>query len=228
MTERYAVYFSPSANSALEKFGQSVLCRTASSPRTTPASSSFSDQIRWLELTEKPAHYGFHATLKAPFELEDRQSPEDLLSAVADFAKAQSPLELTSLYPRSLDGFMALTLEYEIDALSQFAHSCVKCFEPFRKTLSDADIVRRKQQNLSSRQETLLLEYGYPYVADEFRFHLTLSGRLKESDADYETWVISEYERLVHQVPILDQIAIFTQADRQTPFVEVAKFYLTG
>lgn len=123
---------------------------------------------------------------------------------------------------------MALTLDNEIESLSSFALNCVGSFESFRKTLSDVDIQRRKLHGLSNRQESLLLQYGYPYVADEFRFHLTLSDRLSEHDQDYRSWVISEYNRLVVKTPVLDQIAIFTQTDRRTPFLQLAKFNLSG
>jgi hypothetical protein len=74
----------------------------------------------------------------------------------------------------------------------------------------------------------LLLEYGYPYVADEFCFHLPLSGALSEHDQDYKSWLISEYDRLVNEIPMLDRIAIFRQAGRQNPFVQLAEFSLTG
>lgn len=228
MTERYAMYFSPAANSELEQFGQSVLCRSATRARQTNASSAFPDQARWLKITAQPAHYGFHATLKAPFELKRSNTLDNLTTAVTAFAMTQSPIELTSLYPRELGGFMALTLEYELESLSSFALNCVKSFESFRKTLSDEDIQRRKLQGLSSRQESLLLEYGYPYVADEFRFHMTLSSKLKEHDKDYKAWAISEYNRLISKTPVLDKIAVFSQTDRQTPFVQLAEFPLAG
>lgn len=123
---------------------------------------------------------------------------------------------------------MALTLKNEIDSLSGFALNCVETFEPFRKALSEADLERRKRQALSGRQGALLLEYGYPFVADEFRFHLTLSGKLSDHDSDYEHWVVSEYDKHINKTPVLDSIAIFTQSNRQTPFVQLAAFSLTG
>ena len=228
MTERYAVYFSPSADSELGQFGQSVLCRSADCVRQADASSTFADQNRWRQLTEKPAHYGFHATLKAPFELKEDYTVNTLMDSVSEFATSQTPIELTSLYPRTLGGYMALTLSKEIDHLSRLALNCVQTFEQYRKALSDADIKRRKLQALSGRQGALLLEYGYPYVADEFRFHLTLTSKLDENDEDYENWVISEYEKFVSKTPTLDRISVFTQADRQTPFVQIEEVCFTG
>ena len=228
MTERYAVYFAPGADSELGLFGQSILCRSATRERKKDARSTFTDQSQWLRLTENPAHYGFHATLKAPLELAHDQTLDTLTAAVTEFAKNQLPIKLTTLYPRSLGGFMALTLESEIEPLSRLALDCVESFEPFRKALSDSDLQRRKSQSLSNRQESLLLKYGYPYVADEFHFHLTLSGKLSEHDKDYEAWVISEYSRLISETPILDRLAIYKQVDRQSPFLQLAVFPLSA
>ena len=123
---------------------------------------------------------------------------------------------------------MALTVEYEIEPLSRFALNCVESFEPFRKALSDSDLQRRKSQSLSKRQESLLLTYGYPYVADEFHFHLTLSGKLSDQDKEYEAWVISEYSRLISETPVLDSLAIYKQVDRQSPFLQLTVFPLSA
>jgi len=223
MSERYAVYFSPDTDSELGQFGQTVFCRTANSIRTLDASSTFIDQDRWRQLTEKPAHYGFHATLKAPFELVEGQTLETLTSQVERFAASAQTIELATLYPRSLGGFMALNLDSDIDALSNFALNCVETFEPFRRALSDTDIARRKQHQLSDRQEFYLQKYGYPHVGDEFRFHLTLTGRLESDDQDFENWVISEYKNSVSQTPVLDRVSIFMQPDRATPFVQLSE-----
>jgi len=226
MTDRYAVYFSPSADSELGRFGETILCRTANSRRNKNASSSFENRDQWLRLTEKPAHYGFHATLKAPFELANGYNVEELIEAVSKFATNQTCIAIPSLYPRSIDGFMALTLDNKIEPLSRFALDCVETFEQFRRPLSEADLRRRKLHNLSNNQELLLKQYGYPYVADEFNFHLTLSGKLNEHDENYEAWVINEYDKHITDTPVLDHISIFTQATRQSPFEELAQFSL--
>lgn len=121
---------------------------------------------------------------------------------------------------------MALTVNSEMTTLASFAFNCVESFEMFRKDLSDADIQRRKTQSLTDRQEALLLKYGYPYVADQFQFHITLSEKLGEYDGEFKAWVISEYDRFISTTPVLDRISVFAQTDRQTSFVQIgeAKF----
>ena len=78
MSARYALYFSPVTNSPLASFGAVSLGRTATTPRPDNVGSPHPDKARWLSLTQSPAHYGFHATLKAPFELRPGTSIEGL------------------------------------------------------------------------------------------------------------------------------------------------------
>ena len=50
---------------------------------------------------------------------------------------------------------------------------------PFARPPGAAELERRRKAGLSAAQEKMLLRWGYPYVLDEFRFHLTLTGRLQ-------------------------------------------------
>ena len=43
-----------------------------------------------------------------------------------------------------------------------------------------ADLERRRKSGLSERHDTYLVRWGYPYIFDEFRFHLTLSNKLED------------------------------------------------
>ncbi|TKA95193.1 DUF1045 domain-containing protein, partial [Cereibacter changlensis] len=45
------------------------------------------------------------------------------------------------------------------------------------------EIARRRPERLSPRQRGYLADWGYPYVMEEFRFHLTLTGDLPEAEA---------------------------------------------
>lgn len=221
MSVRYALYFSPVTNSPLASFGAASLGRTAANPRPDNVGSPHPNKARWLSLTRSPAHYGFHATLKAPFELRPGTTVEGLTQNLQQFTKSQSPIPLTGLAPRHLSGFAALTLTSQPPALRSLAQQVVETFEPFRQPLSDADIQRRKQQALTPRQVELLDRFGYPYVDEEFRFHMTLTGPLSEQDLDYVEWLKTLYSQFVTDTPWLDQIAIYRQADRDCPFVKL-------
>jgi hypothetical protein len=43
--------------------------------------------------------------------------------------------------------------------------------------LSEAQLARRREGGLTPAQDALLLRWGYPYVMEEFRFHITLTGK---------------------------------------------------
>lgn len=69
--------------------------------------------------------------------------------------------------------------------MSRLAAQVVRAFERFRAPLNEAEIARRNPEALSPRQRALLDEFGYPYVLDEFRFHMTLSARLSPEQRDH-------------------------------------------
>ena len=54
----------------------------------------------------------------------------------------------------------------------------MRAFEPLRAPLNETDIARRRKSTLSERQDAQMLKWGYPYVFQDFHFHMTLSGRI--------------------------------------------------
>jgi len=214
-TPRYALYFAPGEGSELKRFGDAVMQRTA-------LANDHPDRLR---ITEKASHYGFHSTLKAPMELAQAVDADDLLQAVDAFTKTQAPIPLSGLAPEVLDGFHALRVPSgnEVD---EFAASVVKTFEAFRAPLTDADRARRNPNALSPTQIQYLDQYGYPFVLDEFRFHMTLSSRITEEaiSASYHQWLSALYSSLVTETPVLDRIAVFFQPNRSTDFTRLAEF----
>lgn len=134
------------------------------------------------DLTADPRKYGFHGTIKPPFRLADGTSRGDLAAAVADLAQRLSPVEVPGLEMVLLHGFLALVPGHD-PALNKLAAKVVEGLERFRAPLTAAEIARRRPETLTLRQRELLTVYGYPYVMEEFEFHLTLSGRLGAAEA---------------------------------------------
>lgn len=225
MSARYAVFFCPEDSSPLAQFGQQVLGRSADGDTLSPRDTDFPDDQQAKALSATPAHYGFHATLKAPFELSAGSTERQLLGEVEVLARQQSVIAMPLLRPRALAGFMALTFDQQPDAITTLAQLCVRHFEPFRAPISESDILRRKPAQLSDRQREYLYQYGYPYVMNEFRFHMSLTGSMVPADhADYVNWLSERYDKLVREQPVLDRLAVFWQADRATPFTRLAQF----
>lgn len=181
MAPRYALYYAPPAGSALDGFGRRWLGRDARTGECFPCPARAQmDQGEWFELTASPRRYGFHATLKPPFALKDEFSSQDLLAALDLFCRNQAGILLPEFQIADLGGFLALTPHEHCQEVAELASACVREFDRFRRPSDDQEVQRRRTSNLTDRQETLLLQFGYPYVLDEFRFHLTLTGKIKD------------------------------------------------
>jgi hypothetical protein len=72
--------------------------------------------------------------------------------------------------------FVALVPVKVPDQLAALATACVTGFDDLRAPLSAADLRRRRVEHLDAREQALLAQYGYPYVLERYRLHLTLSG----------------------------------------------------
>lgn len=182
MTERFAIYYAPSANSPLWDRASAWLGRDPLTNEMFEGAVAGIERNRLLNLTQSANRYAFHATIKPPMALAEGASVENLRANLADFARRQQPFAIGKLSVASLDGFLALIPAQENEALVDFAAMVVEEFEPLRAPLSLKDRAARAARGLSPRQEELLDAYGYPYVFDEFRFHMTLTDRLAAED----------------------------------------------
>ena len=170
---RYAVYYVP-PEGPLAEFGASWLGWDLRLGRASPQPG-----IAGLDaITARPRKYGFHATLKPPFRLVDGADPARLASALADLARTTAPARCNGLQLSVLGRFLALTALGDPSELRRVADACVRNLDPFRAPLTEADRARRRSGRLTARQEALLETWGYPFVMDNFRFHMTLSGPL--------------------------------------------------
>lgn len=190
---RYAIYYTPDRNNALTVAAANWLGRNAfGGPTTSPERPADWTPQHQSELVRDAAHYGFHATLKAPFLLAEGVKEHQLLDAFAALKLDAKDIVIPSLVLRQIDGFFALVPETLNDKLNEIAATMVREFDPFRAPLSEADIARRNPDKLSDRQRQYLGNWGYPYIFEEFFFHMTLTGRVTR---DLAPSVLSMLER---------------------------------
>ena len=215
---RSAIYFAPAPGCALEAFGCGWLGRALDgTPLAQPAVPGI-DPARLFEITRSPRHYGFHGTLKAPFALAAGSSAQALGETAEVFARGRAPFDV-ALKVGSLGGFIALVPATSSPALDALAADCVEAFDGFRAPLDEAEIARRRASGLSPRQDRHLLRYGYPYVLDDFRFHMTLTERLQAPERDRVLAILAERAAPICAKPLtIDAIAIFEQPSREAPF----------
>jgi putative phosphonate metabolism protein len=227
MTERFAIYFAPSATSNLWERAATWLGRDASDGDLFSGPVAGIDRGRLLNLTQSANRYGFHATIKAPMSLAEDRSEAELRAALGEFAARHEPFSLGRLQLGSLQGFLALVLDGENERLQDFAAHVVEDFDPFRAPMSIKDRAARAAGGLSERQLELLDGYGYPYVFEEFRFHMTLTDRLTEEDAAEVTQAAATWFNPVLEADtIFDRLSLFHEPDAGKPFRRVADFKL--
>lgn len=132
-------------------------------------------------LTETPRRYGLHATIKPPFQLAKGVQVEALDQALASFCQKQAPIMLAGLQLSRLGRFLALTQVENNTGLTVMASRVVRDFDIFRAPLTDAQTERRQAAGLTPRQKANLVAWGYPYVMEDFRFHITLTGKMPKA-----------------------------------------------
>jgi len=183
--QRYAIYFTPERDTALARFGNAWLGfdpDTSNEVERPDFNGITTGQIR--RLTEAPARYGFHGTLKAPFHLPPDRTFESLDRAIEKVSSQFLPFEILRLGISRIGDFLALTPTGPAPLLSRVADSCVVELDGFRAKPCEQELQRHRAKGLLTRQEHLLRQWGYPFVMEEFRFHLTLTGNLEPSQCD--------------------------------------------
>lgn len=202
---RYALYYTPPPGKFAD-FGASWLGWDAA--RGEAVAQPHVEGLDLPALTAEPRKYGFHATLKAPFRLAGGQGEDDLADAVDRLAGQLRPLWLEGLALTRIGPFLALTPEGDQTALNASAARVVEMMDPFRAPLTDAEIARRNPARLTHRQRELLDLWGYPYVFEEFQFHMTLTGALDPAMLDRAGAALQPYLAVMPRPFTLDAISL--------------------
>ncbi len=217
---RYAIYFTPPAHDTLTLAAAQWLGRNAFSGEATEPPA-----IRTLGLhdvafnTALPRRYGFHATLKAPFRLAPGVTEQALLRHLMRFAGAHDRFELPKLEVVRLGNFFGLAPAFPCDRMQFLAASVVQEFDAFRAPLSEAEIERSDPGDLSAPQFANLYRWGSPYVMDEFRFHMTLTGPLSVMEIPRFELALREYfDPYLRKSVDVANLALFVEDEPGAPF----------
>lgn len=227
---RYAVYFAPEPGSALARFGAAWLGHDVATGEAAaqPAVAEISAG-RLHEITAEPRRYGFHATLKPPFALAENAASEGLADTVAALARRLPAFAAPPLVLSRISGFLALTLSAPCLDMQRLADLCVSEFDRFRAPPSEAELLRRRRANLSPRHEALLARWGYPYVMEEFRFHMTLTTRLDLAESAVVERALAPLVAPHCAAPLtLDAVSLFHQPSAGAPFRLISRYRLEG
>ena len=223
---RFAVYYAPPESSDLSRFGASWLGWDAASgqPVSHPVCPVDVETV-----TRTPRKYGFHGTLSAPLRLSDGSSPESFGDAVAELAESVAPFRAAPLMLKQIGPFLALVPSEKSSELNALHARCVKDLIAFRTPPDAAELARRRANGLTPEQDALLLQWGYPYVLEEFRFHLTLSGRLDAETANAVRTVLTDFTAPFCVDPFdVSEIALYGERGQDGQFEIIRRYPLTG
>lgn len=225
---RYAIYALPRAQSALWQFGSAAIGYNSRNGTFCSAwcPRGISPE-QWHEWTAEPRRYGFHATIVAPFELRVGFSEAELIETVDRFAAVNNPLQIGPLAVTQIGSFIALCKTGSQDTINKFASEIVTRFNRFRAPLSDYDLTRRTSATLTPRQKEYLRRFGYAYVHEDFRFHMTLTGSLPPAAGDHVMAELAEaYSQIENELFILTTLCVLRQDDRTKPFRVIGELLL--
>jgi putative phosphonate metabolism protein len=221
---RYAIYFVPDPDSVIADLGARWLGYDIETGTTFAAPIVEGlEAAAWSHLVSEPARYGLHATLKAPFRLAESRDEADLVEALRNFARSVTPVRLPVMSLADLRGFFALVPAVRNEAVEELAARALSAFEPFRAPLTQAETARRRAAGLNPRQQTLLEQWGYPYVLDEAGFHITVTGRIDPpAKASIEAILTDVFEPAIGRAMIVDRVALAVEREPGAHFEVLA------
>lgn len=180
-------------------------------------------------LTVSVRRYGLHATIKAPMALKMGTKQTDLVTSLKAWCAKEIPVNAGRLELRLLDGFLALVPARQPQELTDFAARVVEAFDRYRAPLDAKERSKRLSAPLTDRQSKLVDKYGYPYVLEQFQFHITLTDRLPPAMAMKVLADGRAFFADVLAMPLMiDRLVLFHEPHSGADFTRGAEFRLEG
>lgn len=170
--------------------------------------------------TALPRRCGFHANFKAPFRLAPETSEQMLLRDLMRFAGTHNPIRITRLEVVRLGNFFGLAPSFPSQAINFLAAAVVQEFDRYRAPMTDAEFERADTGDLSATQFANLHRWGNPYVMDEFRFHVALTGPLAPADMPRFEQALRGYFDPLLEAPVdIANLALLVEEEPGAPFL---------
>jgi Protein of unknown function (DUF1045) len=228
---RYAVHYAPDPQSGFHRRLSAWLGRDAFSDASVPQPGIAGvTAASFRRLTAEPRRYGAHATLKPPFHPAAGHDDQTIGEGVAKLAATLAPVVMPPLRVTRIGHFLALTPERQEAALTALAAACVRALDHLRAAPPSPDeLAKRRAAGLSARQEALLGQWGYPYVMEEFRFHITLSGKADGETLDRLATAAADYFADDLEIRLLIHgLTLFRDSGDGNGFVIIDRYSLIG
>lgn len=218
---RYAIYALPGALAPdpIRTLAEAWIGRTVDGSALQPAVPAGWTRAEVDAVTVDPRRYGFHATLKPPFQLAAGRTAEQLDADVASFAAGAAKAVLPDIGIQRISGFYALTAAAPDPSVHTLADAVVQRFDGFRAPPTPEERARRHPEAMSSRQRHLFERWGYPYVFDEFRAHLTLTDRIPEHSRNrVEAALGAHFAGHLDRDVLIDALCVYQEPAPGAPF----------
>lgn len=224
---RYAIYYTP----APEPLGQ--VCSAWLGWDMATGNELAHPDVAGLplpvaQITETPRKYGLHATMKPPFRLAQGATPAMLDDALASFCAQRAAVTMDGLELARLGRFLALRPLGDEGPLNALAADIVRGFDAFRARLTEAEMARRREAGLTPEQDALLRAWGYPYVMDQFRFHITLTGKLPVAQARQTAQALAPVLKPLLPAPFVIDALSLAGEDAEGRFHLISRHAFTG
>ncbi|WP_162937919.1 DUF1045 domain-containing protein [Kiloniella sp. EL199] len=228
--ERYAIYYAPRFDSKLGQFGNAWFGFNPVSHEDIPRPNVEGMNAQEIEnITQGSGRYSFHGTLRSPFKLRKNRNLDSLDKSLKSFVTKVRPIICGPLSIRSIGRFLALVPDDPESQVPDLAEQCMRALDNFRLAPDKQELDRRRQTGLTTIQEQLLLRWGYPFVMEEFRFHLTLSDKLEGMDLiKYQAILEKHCEGLCNEPFVIDEIALFGDPGQGGKFEEISRYKLSA
>ncbi len=223
---RFAVYVLPPPGSTAARFGAAWLGWDPETGRGgEPVAVDGLPRETHRRIVSGPRRYGFHATLVAPFVLAAGETRSSLEEATAALAGGIAAFRAPGLEPAFLGRDLVLVLCAPCAAMDELARRLVAGLDRFRRPLPDG----ARRRGLNRRQEALLRRWGYPWVMEEFRFHMTLAGPLGGEERCAVAGLLEpRLAPLIAGDWRVDCVCLLGQETRGGPFTLLGRFPLAG
>ena len=185
--------------------------------------------MRFARSRRSRERYGFHATIKAPFRLAEGVTARRGRDGPREFCRDTPAGVIPAVELGQLGPFFAIVPAGQSDFIDALQAKVVAVFDRFRAPPSEAELARRRQTPLTDAQEENLARWGYPYVMEEFRFHMTLTGPVPAGRQPQIGAVLRRrFAPLVGGPLEINSLALFVQTEPDGDFTVKARFPLAS
>lgn len=225
--DRYIVAFAPNASSLLWSLGARWFGYDAASKRPSAEVATFGLPAKIHTTTiSSVRRSGFNLPVSGPFQLHRSVSQEDLLNYAEAFSETLTSVNSGKLLIRAINTRLVMEPMSTPPAIRSIADDCVRFFNKFRmpgKPLPGNSPVRK---SLSSRQLDHYLKWGQPYVFDEFRPQIPLTGLLPEKAVNpLGKQLALHFGNALNAGLLVDNISIFCQPANLDPARLIGQFH---